>query len=404
MDSLTQITLGAAVGEMVLGRKVGNRAMLWGAIGGTIPDLDVFANLSTDPIGALAFHRSISHSMTFAVLAPVALGWLVWRLYERGAIRSWWRELGLVTLGLAFLLWIGAFVLPIPRPDTPITALAVAIGMMSLPVVVGLRERWRRRPSSNPNASWQGWSWLFFASIFTHPLLDCCTDYGTQLFQPFLDYRVAFNNISVVDPLYTVPFAICVLIASRMTRGSRRRRLVNYIGIGLSSAYLVFTFANKSRVDRIFESSLQEQKISYHRFTTEPTLFNNILWQGVAEGDTSFYYGMYSLLDEEPRIKWFLKVPKNHQLLAPYQNDRTVEVLEWFSKGYYSVKDLPDDRLQFNDLRFGLLERGKVPEPHFVFKFTLEEKEGHLEAYQEEATRRDLDGAFEQLWTRLQGI
>ena len=38
MDSLTQIVLGAAVGEAVLGKKVGNKAMLWGAIAGTIPD------------------------------------------------------------------------------------------------------------------------------------------------------------------------------------------------------------------------------------------------------------------------------------------------------------------------------------------------------------------------------
>jgi len=404
MDSLTQITLGAAVGEVVLGRKVGNRAMLWGAIGGTIPDLDVFANLSTDPIGALAFHRSISHSVTFAALAPVALGWLAWRLYEQGPTRAWWRDLALITLGIALLLWVGAFVLPIPPPDTVFTGLAVAMGMMILPLAVGLRERWRRQPSSNPNTSWQGWSWLFFFSIITHPMLDCCTDYGTQLFQPFLDYRVAFNNISVVDPLYTLPFLVCVAIASRMTRASPRRRLFNYLGIALSSAYMVFTFVNKARIDRIFEASLQAQEIPYRRFTTEPTLFNNILWQGVAESDSAYYYGTYSLLDEEPRIKWFLRLPKNHDLLAGYEDDRAVQVLEWFSKGYFSVKELPNGRFQFNDLRFGLFERGKIPEPHFVFKFTLEERNGRLEAYQEEAGRRDLDGAFGQLWTRLQGI
>jgi len=41
MDSITQIVLGAAVGDAVLGKKIGNRAMVWGAIAGTIPDLDV---------------------------------------------------------------------------------------------------------------------------------------------------------------------------------------------------------------------------------------------------------------------------------------------------------------------------------------------------------------------------
>jgi len=42
MDSLTQIVLGGAIGELVAGRKMGNRAVLWGAIAGTIPDLNVF--------------------------------------------------------------------------------------------------------------------------------------------------------------------------------------------------------------------------------------------------------------------------------------------------------------------------------------------------------------------------
>jgi len=41
MDSLTQIVLGAACGEIALGKKIGNKALLFGAIGGTIPDLDV---------------------------------------------------------------------------------------------------------------------------------------------------------------------------------------------------------------------------------------------------------------------------------------------------------------------------------------------------------------------------
>ena len=63
MDSLTQIVLGAAVGEATLGKKVGNKAMLWGAIAGTIPDLDVLGRSFLDDITALEWHRGISHSL-----------------------------------------------------------------------------------------------------------------------------------------------------------------------------------------------------------------------------------------------------------------------------------------------------------------------------------------------------
>lgn len=77
MDSLTQVVLGAAVGEAVLGKKVGNRAMLWGAVAGTIPDLDVFLRLFTDPITATELHRGISHSLLFSLLVAPLLGFLV---------------------------------------------------------------------------------------------------------------------------------------------------------------------------------------------------------------------------------------------------------------------------------------------------------------------------------------
>ena len=80
MDSLTQVVLGAAVGEAVLGKKIGNRAMLWGAIGGTIPDLDVFLRYFVDEITNTEMHRGFSHSLLFPFIShPMAVfPTLVW--------------------------------------------------------------------------------------------------------------------------------------------------------------------------------------------------------------------------------------------------------------------------------------------------------------------------------------
>ena len=77
MDSLTQIVLGAAVGELVLGKKIGNRAMVWGAVGGTIPDLDVLGKFFLTNIDNLAFHRGFSHSILFSLLGAWVFGKLV---------------------------------------------------------------------------------------------------------------------------------------------------------------------------------------------------------------------------------------------------------------------------------------------------------------------------------------
>ena len=54
--------------------------------------------------------------------------------------------------------------------------------------------------------------------LLTHILLDCFTTYGTQVFAPFSDVRAA-GTISVVDPIYTLPFLICLLAAARFTGG-----------------------------------------------------------------------------------------------------------------------------------------------------------------------------------------
>src|SRR6185503_9287351 len=104
MDSLTHLVLGAAVGELVLGKKIGNRALIWGAIGETIPDLDVFGNLFLDPIDALAFHRGITHSILFSLIAPLLFGGSVYQLYHTGKHKSPVYKIIISTINVALIV------------------------------------------------------------------------------------------------------------------------------------------------------------------------------------------------------------------------------------------------------------------------------------------------------------
>ncbi|MGC3871844.1 metal-dependent hydrolase [Halomonas sp. GXIMD04776] len=70
MDSLTQACLGAAVGGAVLGRRLGRKALLAGAVLGTLPDLDVLIDYG-DAVADYTYHRGFSHSLL--VLAGLAL-------------------------------------------------------------------------------------------------------------------------------------------------------------------------------------------------------------------------------------------------------------------------------------------------------------------------------------------
>jgi membrane-bound metal-dependent hydrolase YbcI (DUF457 family) len=62
MDSLTQVVLGAAVAEAAIGRRVGRRAALFGAVLGTLPDLDVFVSFG-GVVEDFVYHRGASHSL-----------------------------------------------------------------------------------------------------------------------------------------------------------------------------------------------------------------------------------------------------------------------------------------------------------------------------------------------------
>ena len=77
MDSLTQASLGALCGEIILGRQLGWKGALLGVLFGTLPDLDIIAYRWLDAAEQLAWHRGISHSLLIIPIAGLLFGWLL---------------------------------------------------------------------------------------------------------------------------------------------------------------------------------------------------------------------------------------------------------------------------------------------------------------------------------------
>ncbi len=407
MDSLTQIVLGAAVGEAVLGRKVGNRAMLWGGIAGTLPDLDVLSGLVTDPMSALAYHRAFTHSLPFAIFAAPIIGITVHRMYG-GRIAP--RLSGpvvypLATLCLYFLLLVGSLLMPVEVYGVPLIAAVITLFFAALCLLVGLIRYLRRHRSPPTNTGWKQWTLLFFLAIVTHPLLDCFTSYGTQFFEPFSRLRIAWNTVSVVDPLYTLPFLILLLLAAFRGRESRVRRKLNTAGLLLSSAYLLFTVVNAFHVGAIVDDTLTMEGIAPTRSVHSPTLGNNLLWSATVQSGDTYHLGQYSLLDRERRFQPLVRVAGNHALLEAYVGDRELEILRWFSDGYYTVIPRDSGRVQFNDLRYGLLGDDPTDPSAFIFSWTIDTTVHPVRVIQEDdAGRGDPGAMLGNLWTRIWGI
>lgn len=91
MDSLTHIALGACVGEAMLGKKLGKKAMLWGALAQSIPDIDFIASCWLDTGSNLLAHRGFTHSILFIVLMTFLLSLAAGRWHRSHAIpfRRW---------------------------------------------------------------------------------------------------------------------------------------------------------------------------------------------------------------------------------------------------------------------------------------------------------------------------
>ena len=104
MDSLTQIALGGAVGYAVLGSQVGRKAIVWGAVLGTLPDLDVFLPYGGE-VEAFTYHRGFSHSLLVHLLASPLITWLILKLHAgTQQYRTRWFWLVFLTLSTHAIL------------------------------------------------------------------------------------------------------------------------------------------------------------------------------------------------------------------------------------------------------------------------------------------------------------
>lgn len=167
MDPLTQGLLGACVGQAVCGRRLGGRAVLWGALVGMAPDLDVVMNL-TSPTAEWVWHRGPTHALWFGPVVGPAVGWLLWR-WKGGQLRDWTvlGVLALVTHPLldAFTTYGTQLLTPFSSVRVSWDAVAVIDPLYSLVLAAALLVAWRRGADSVA-ARRAGWSALALSSAY----------------------------------------------------------------------------------------------------------------------------------------------------------------------------------------------------------------------------------------------
>ena len=380
MDSLTQIVLGASVAELTLGKKIGNRAILWGAVAGTIPDLDMITSFMVDDITANEWHRAFTHSIFFCILASPFFAWLI-KKSEKLFLSLF--------LGIIFSLFFFAFS----------GNFSVQIGLLC-GYLLSTFLIFRYFKNKVGEATRADWTKMFFWCLITHPLLDCHTSWGTQLLWP-LPYKLSWNNIFVADLFYTVPFLCCVAILMFYKRNNPKRRTWNSIGIGISSIYVVITLVFKWVTYNQFENALQRQEIEYLKISTRPTPFNAILWSANVETSDHYYMGFRSLLDKTEDVH-FAKIPKNHDWIEHLMDERDIQRLIKLSQDEWAITKT-DTCWLFNDLRFGQMDEPSE-DGEFVFSYAIKEGPNGLDIQALDPGVRREDDMFEEMKEGLKRI
>ena len=143
MDSLSQIALGAAVGVVTMGRRTAVwKAALWGAVAGTLPDLDVLIDHG-NPVHDMVLHRAETHAPFWLTLFSLPFAAVVASIHgERPIWRRWWLALwlALVTHPLLDAMTVYGTQLALPFSDHPYGVGSVFIidPLYTLPLLVGV--------------------------------------------------------------------------------------------------------------------------------------------------------------------------------------------------------------------------------------------------------------------------
>lgn len=318
MDPLSQACLGASLSQSFAQDKISQRsAMVIGALSGMAPDLDILIQSTEDPLLFLEFHRQFTHSLFFIPFGALLCALFFYSLFQ--------------------IKWF-----PGERRKKKLRG----------------NQLKKKKLKKNKLTFFQIYIFSFLG-FATHGLLDACTSYGTQLFWPFSNVRVAWNTISIIDPLFTLPVIAFVLLAVF-------KRNVRYARMGFAYAviYLSLGLIQHNRAEQALVALAAERGHVVQRSNVKPSFANRHVWKMTYESNGRYYVDAVKLLIDKKYIpgdsiqkldmkRDFPWLPKESQ------QAKDVERFRWFSDGYLAVAE--DDENLIVDMRYSFLPNSIKP-------------------------------------------
>ena len=191
-----------------------------------------------------------------------------------------------------------------------------------------------------------------FLGYATHGLLDACTSYGTLLFWPFSYERITWNNISIVDPLFTIPALVLVGAAIKT-----KKRVFSFFSIGWIVFYLSLGFIQYERALSTANELAESRGHNPERMTLKPSFGNLILWKSIYQNKQTFYVDAVIVVQSSTvclgeSIKIFDYQQHLPDLDKESQQAEDVERFRWFSQDYLGFDQ---EKNLVTDVRYSML-------------------------------------------------
>ncbi|KAA8598885.1 metal-dependent hydrolase [Vibrio cyclitrophicus] len=197
-------------------------------------------------------------------------------------------------------------------------------------------------------------SWLFCALGYgTHALLDACTTYGTQLLWPLTNARFAWNTISIIDPVYTLPILILLVFATL-----KRAPWIARVAFAWALVYPTLGMIQRDRAEAIGWQLAEERQHTPIRLEAKPSFANILVWKVVYETEAHYHVDAVrvgtSVITYPGESIAKLNVGRDLPWLdLDSQQAKDIERFRWFSNGY--IAQDPADELRIIDVRYSIV-------------------------------------------------
>ncbi|MEZ9440673.1 metal-dependent hydrolase [Vibrio atlanticus] len=197
-------------------------------------------------------------------------------------------------------------------------------------------------------------SWLFCALGYgTHALLDACTTYGTQLLWPLTNARFAWNTISIIDPVYTLPILVLLVFATL-----KRTPWLARVAFAWALIYPTLGMIQRDRAEAVGWQLAEQRQHTPIRLEAKPSFANILVWKVVYETEAHYHVDAVrvgtsvNIYPGESVAK--LNVSRDLPWLdLDSEQAKDIERFRWFSNGY--IAQDPTDELRIIDVRYSIV-------------------------------------------------